>query len=143
MNEKINSKIKLSNNSSFVILIFGIFKFRNIGRSTFRGSKFWPPPRKSNYSIFYIFFKLQYFEKLLLFEIEQFQKFDVFWNWKILEIFNILENANFSNFPHCKFFEFSKLIFFIFKIKFFWICQIANFSNFPNLKFSELSKLEN
>ena len=39
-NEKINSKIKLSNNSSFVILIFVIFKFRNIGRSTFRHSKF-------------------------------------------------------------------------------------------------------
>ena len=30
-NEKINSKIKLSNNSSFVILIFVILKFRNIG----------------------------------------------------------------------------------------------------------------
>ena len=38
-NEKINSKIKLSNNSSFVISIFVILKFRNIGRS-----KFWPPP---------------------------------------------------------------------------------------------------
>ena len=34
-NEKKNSKIKLSNNSSVVIL-----KFRNIGRSTFRRSKF-------------------------------------------------------------------------------------------------------
>ena len=43
-NEKINSKIKLSNNSSFVILIFVILKLRNIGRSTFRRSKFWPPP---------------------------------------------------------------------------------------------------
>ena len=39
-NEKINSKIKLSNNSSFVILSFVIFKFRNIGRSTFLRSKF-------------------------------------------------------------------------------------------------------
>ena len=29
---------------------------------------------------FLYFFKLQDFEKLLLFEIEQFQKFDVFWN---------------------------------------------------------------
>ena len=39
-NEEINSEIKLSNNSSFVILIFVILKFRNIGRSTFRRSKF-------------------------------------------------------------------------------------------------------
>ena len=37
-NEKIKSKIKLSNNSSFVILIFVNLKFQNIGRS-----KFWPP----------------------------------------------------------------------------------------------------
>ena len=29
---------------SFVILIFAILKFRNIDRSTFRRSKFWPPP---------------------------------------------------------------------------------------------------
>ena len=42
-NEKINSKIKLSNNSPFVILIFTIWKFRSIGRSTFRRSKFWNP----------------------------------------------------------------------------------------------------
>ena len=39
-NEEINSEIKLSNNSSFVILIFLILKFRNIGRSTFRHSKY-------------------------------------------------------------------------------------------------------
>ena len=32
-NEKINSKIKLLHNSSFVILIFVILKFRNIERS--------------------------------------------------------------------------------------------------------------
>ena len=32
-NEKIKSKIKLSNNSFLVILIFVILKFRNIGRS--------------------------------------------------------------------------------------------------------------
>ena len=38
-NEKINSKIKLLNNSSFVILIFVILKFRNISRSTFCRSK--------------------------------------------------------------------------------------------------------
>ena len=46
-NEKINSKIKLSNNSSFVILIFVILKFWNIGRSTFRRYKFRPPPKKT------------------------------------------------------------------------------------------------
>ena len=33
-----------SNNSTFIILIFEISKFRNIGRSTFGRSKFWPPP---------------------------------------------------------------------------------------------------
>ena len=33
--QKLNSKIKLSNNSSFVILIFAIWKFRKIGHSTF------------------------------------------------------------------------------------------------------------
>ena len=43
-NEKINSRIKLSNNSSFAILIFVISKFRNIGRSTFEHSKFCTPP---------------------------------------------------------------------------------------------------
>ena len=53
-NEKLNSKIKLSNNSSFVILIFAILKFRNIGRS-----KFWPPPKKS----------LNFFKLLLIFGI--------------------------------------------------------------------------
>ena len=34
-NEKMNLKIKLSNNSSFVILSFVILKFRNIGRSIY------------------------------------------------------------------------------------------------------------
>ena len=43
-NEKLNSEIKLSNNSSFVILIFAILKFRNIGRSKFRRSNFRLPP---------------------------------------------------------------------------------------------------
>ena len=38
--------MKLSNNSSFVILIFAILKFWNIDRFTFRPSKFWPPPRR-------------------------------------------------------------------------------------------------
>ena len=42
--KKINSIIKLSNNSSFVILVFAILKFRNTGRSTFCRSKFYPPP---------------------------------------------------------------------------------------------------
>ena len=46
MNEKINLKIKLSNNLSFVILIFAILTFRNIGRSKFRPTKFLPPPRR-------------------------------------------------------------------------------------------------
>ena len=36
--------MKLSNNSSSVILIFKILKFRNVDRSTFRRSKFRPPP---------------------------------------------------------------------------------------------------
>ena len=39
-----NTIIKLSKNSSFVILIFATLKFRNFSRSTFRRSKFWPPP---------------------------------------------------------------------------------------------------
>ena len=46
--EKINSKIKLSNNSSFVILIFVILKFGNIGRSRFRRSNFGAPSIHSN-----------------------------------------------------------------------------------------------
>ena len=36
--------MKLSNNSSFVILILEILTFRHIDRSTFSRSKFWPPP---------------------------------------------------------------------------------------------------
>ena len=46
-----NEKIKLSNNSSFVILIFLILKFRNIGRFTFRRSEFWSPPCKKPVSV--------------------------------------------------------------------------------------------
>ena len=46
--KKINLQIKLWNNSSFVILIFAILKFRNIDRSTFRRSKFWPSPDVSD-----------------------------------------------------------------------------------------------
>ena len=98
---------------------------------------------------------MQYLKKLLLFEIKQFQKFDVFWNWKIWEIFNILENANFSNFPHCKFFEFSKLIFFLFaKLKFFVFAKLQifqifqtwsfwNYSNWKIKKFQDFFNLEN
>ena len=52
-NEKINSKIKLSNNSSFVILIFVILKFRNIGCSTLYRSKFWPPPNSWKDQMYY------------------------------------------------------------------------------------------
>ena len=40
--EKLNSEIKLSINSSFVILIFAILKSQNIGRSTFSRSKIVP-----------------------------------------------------------------------------------------------------
>ena len=42
--EKLNSKIKISNNSFFNIFISVILKFRNIGRSTFGRFKIWPPP---------------------------------------------------------------------------------------------------
>ena len=61
-NEKINSKMKLLNNSPFVILIFVILKFRNIGRYTFRRSKFWLTPLKSLYYryIFFHFFSPLY-----------------------------------------------------------------------------------
>ena len=112
---------------------------------------------------FLYFFILQYFEKLLLLEIEHFQKFDVFWNWKIWEIFNILENTNFSNFPHYKFSECSKLIFFYFqnykfleisrlnffefaKLQIFRIFQTWSFWNCPNWKikkFQDFFNLEN
>ena len=56
-NERINSKVKISNNSSFVIVIFAILEFRNIGHSTFSRSKFWPPPlfmepRNDSYGIY-------------------------------------------------------------------------------------------
>ena len=44
-----NTIIKLSKNSSFVILIFATSKFRNFSRSTFRRSKFWPPPNCNNF----------------------------------------------------------------------------------------------
>ena len=43
---KINSKIKKSNDSSFVILRFEISKFSNIGRSTFGSSKCCSQPFK-------------------------------------------------------------------------------------------------
>ena len=43
-NKKINSKIKKSNNSTFVILIFEIFELRNIGRFKF-GRRQVDPPR--------------------------------------------------------------------------------------------------
>ena len=62
---KKNSKIKLSKNSYFVILIFVILKFLNIGRSTFRRFKFLPPPK-------FIIFKI--------WKIIKIAKIDNFWN---------------------------------------------------------------
>ena len=59
--KKVNSIIKLSNNSSFVILIVGILKFRNIDCSTFRHSKFQPPPNLPPLCLLY-----QYYNILLL-----------------------------------------------------------------------------
>ena len=47
-NEKTNSTIKLSNNSSFVILKFVILKFRNIGRSTFLRFEFYLVLKSNN-----------------------------------------------------------------------------------------------
>ena len=41
---KIKFENKISNNSSFVILIFAVLKFQNIDRSTFRRSKISPSP---------------------------------------------------------------------------------------------------
>ena len=49
-NEKINSKIKLSNNSSFIISIFEVSNFRNTGRSIFCRYKFWLPPNFGTYA---------------------------------------------------------------------------------------------
>ena len=51
-NEKINSKIKISNNSSCVILIFVILKFQNIGFLHSVVPNFDPHP-----NIFEIFFQ--------------------------------------------------------------------------------------
>ena len=42
--KEINLKLKKSNNSTFVILIFEESNFRNIGRSTFGRSKLWSHP---------------------------------------------------------------------------------------------------
>ena len=39
----------VGNNSSFVILIFAISKFRNVGHSTIRCSEIWPPPLISTF----------------------------------------------------------------------------------------------
>ena len=63
-NEKLNLKMKLSNNSSFVILIFAILKFRNIGRFTFRPSKFWP---KYFILFFFITWTLKVFDNFVKF----------------------------------------------------------------------------
>ena len=45
MKRKNKLEIKISNDSSFVLLIFGISKFQNIGRSTFGCSKDRPLPK--------------------------------------------------------------------------------------------------
>ena len=47
--KKVKSIMKLSNNSSFVILIFAILKFRNIDRFVFRRLKLWPSPCETSY----------------------------------------------------------------------------------------------
>ena len=51
-------KIKKSNNSTFVILIFEVSIFRNIGRSKFAHSKFWLPPVVSMMLIFIVFIEV-------------------------------------------------------------------------------------
>ena len=71
-NEKINLKIKLPNNSSFVLLVFVILKFQNIGRSTFYRSKFSPPHK--NWQIL----KLFVHSILIIFFIFQIVKFLIF-----------------------------------------------------------------
>ena len=82
--------MKLSKNSSFVILIFEILKFRNIDRSTFRRSKFGHPLKICNLGN----------SKHLLFG--KFQKF-VIWKilknflLKILKIFQILQFQKIAN----------------------------------------------
>ena len=82
--------MKLSKNSSFVILIFEILKFRNIDRSTFRRSKFGHPLKIC---------KLGNSENL------QFGKFETFAIWKIPKICNLENSKNFfiensKNFPN-------------------------------------------
>ena len=46
-------EIKISNNSFFVILIFEILEFRNVGHSSFGRSKFWDPTEfeRWNYNV--------------------------------------------------------------------------------------------
>ena len=48
-----NIFLKKSNNSTFVISIFEVSNFRNIGRCTFGRSKFWHPPGEALYEIPY------------------------------------------------------------------------------------------
>ena len=100
-NEKINSKIKLSNDSSFVILIFVILKFRNISRSTFHRFKFWPPPEKTMRTVsqIIIFFRSELWGKkmelcmekqifidsrVMFVEILQIEQFDSSWRAVII-----------------------------------------------------------
>ena len=78
------SIMKLSNNSSFVILVFAILKFRNIGRSTFRRSKFWLPPIRSSLRwVFFLFFL--FLSHILIFHLKFFflmnihEVYEYFW----------------------------------------------------------------
>ena len=62
---KQSSKTELSNNWPFFILIFAISKLRNTGRSTFRRSKVWPPPKcpkqlKKNFSNAFFLFSVSF-----------------------------------------------------------------------------------
>ena len=82
---KINSKIEKSNNSSFVLLVFEISKFRNIG---FLTQNIWH------------FTKLEIFGILIVLEIVKFGKFSIFRNWKILELWLFYEFFNLENFHY-------------------------------------------
>ena len=68
-------------------------------------------------------------------KLNNFRNWMFFYNWKIWEFFYILENANFSNLPHCKFLEFLKL-------KVFRLFQTWSFSKFPNQIFFEFAKFK-
>ena len=64
-NKRINSKIKISNNSSFVILIFEILGFRNC---IFGRLQFWPQPIVTTFKIHKLQRYLWKYNKQLLFK---------------------------------------------------------------------------